>query len=409
MIDVAIGMALIYLLFSGLVSGIQELQAALFDRRGRLLKKGITRLLGGVGVSTGEAKSMLGKLYAHPMISALSGKSAGRPSYIPSASFAIALADSLVRDYRAAKPLFQGLPEAVGQMPPGELRHVLEVLVAQSQGNAEKLQMLIESHFNTSMDRVSGWYKKWTQVWLMVVGLVMAVSLNVDSIALAQRLATDHTLLSELVGKAEAAVKAGHERAATKDISSNKELAKAASELTAELKELRALGLPIGWPMGDDGLPKWPYPGLLPVLGWLITALAASLGSPFWFDALSKLIPLRSAGVRPGAPTIPGTGVGATAQPALEAMTTAQPATTLDQPVTQLQARGAITDFESAGLTAIDIEGIQLRLGISPELTTGVIDQATREELKKWQNKCGLPATGILDEPTVLDLLYRKP
>jgi hypothetical protein len=38
---------------------------------------------------------------------------------------------------------------------------------------------------------------------------------------------------------------------------------------------------------------------LLRLLGWLITAAAVSFGAPFWFDALSKLGSLRTAGARP--------------------------------------------------------------------------------------------------------------
>jgi hypothetical protein len=36
--------------------------------------------------------------------------------------------------------------------------------------------------------------------------------------------------------------------------------------------------------------------GLETLLGWLITALAITLGAPFWFDLLSKLMSLRGAG-----------------------------------------------------------------------------------------------------------------
>ena len=36
-------------------------------------------------------------------------------------------------------------------------------------------------------------------------------------------------------------------------------------------------------------------------LGWLITALAISLGSPFWFDILNKLVKVRGSGLIPGA------------------------------------------------------------------------------------------------------------
>ena len=34
----------------------------------------------------------------------------------------------------------------------------------------------------------------------------------------------------------------------------------------------------------------------LSILGWLITALAISLGAPFWFDLLTKLVNIRGTG-----------------------------------------------------------------------------------------------------------------
>lgn len=36
-----------------------------------------------------------------------------------------------------------------------------------------------------------------------------------------------------------------------------------------------------------------------PVLGWLITAVAALFGAPFWFDALQSIIRLKGAGPSP--------------------------------------------------------------------------------------------------------------
>jgi hypothetical protein len=40
----------------------------------------------------------------------------------------------------------------------------------------------------------------------------------------------------------------------------------------------------------------WLFPKLL---GWLLTALAISLGAPFWFDLLKKVINIRGAGGKP--------------------------------------------------------------------------------------------------------------
>jgi hypothetical protein len=70
---------------------------------------------------------------------------------------------------------------------------------------------------------------------------------------------------------------------------------------------LSALGYPIGWDnyrirLADDklSLKSWkdafdrsafPWDS---IPGWLITALALSLGAPFWFDLLNKMMVIRS-------------------------------------------------------------------------------------------------------------------
>jgi hypothetical protein len=74
----------------------------------------------------------------------------------------------------------------------------------------------------------------------------------------------------------------------------------------ANLQQINSLGLPIGWDSRDD--PKRTWPGwhwkrdggwwdqiYWHALGWILTALALSLGAPFWFDLLNKFIVIRSA------------------------------------------------------------------------------------------------------------------
>jgi hypothetical protein len=55
--------------------------------------------------------------------------------------------------------------------------------------------------------------------------------------------------------------------------------------------------------MADGAIAKcWQnrsWPSLVQILGWLLTALALSLGAPFWFDMLNKFINLRGAGDKP--------------------------------------------------------------------------------------------------------------
>ena len=65
---------------------------------------------------------------------------------------------------------------------------------------------------------------------------------------------------------------------------------------------INAAALPIGWSDGTthgfwdkllDGL------SLMTLLGWVLTALAASLGAAFWFDTLKRFISIRSSGEKP--------------------------------------------------------------------------------------------------------------
>jgi hypothetical protein len=58
-----------------------------------------------------------------------------------------------------------------------------------------------------------------------------------------------------------------------------------------------------GWvPQGYHADPLFfikSRPGFLKLIGLLLTALAISLGAPFWFDLLNKVISIRAAGRSP--------------------------------------------------------------------------------------------------------------
>ena len=60
----------------------------------------------------------------------------------------------------------------------------------------------------------------------------------------------------------------------------------------------------IGWDTlkGDNYWEKFVGNGwdwLLSIFGWIITAFAITLGAPFWFDMLKKVIRIRGSGVKP--------------------------------------------------------------------------------------------------------------
>jgi hypothetical protein len=61
--------------------------------------------------------------------------------------------------------------------------------------------------------------------------------------------------------------------------------------------------LPIGWDSAahfwNEALPGANWTWLLHWIGWLLTALALSLGAPFWFDLLNRLVNVRHTIRRP--------------------------------------------------------------------------------------------------------------
>jgi hypothetical protein len=159
------------------------------------------------------------------------------------------------------------------------VQRVLLYALDMSKGDLEVARAHIEAWFDSSMARVSGWYKRSTQWIVLVIALVVTVALNIDTIRIAQFLYHDDAARSAIVARAEAAAK---------DPDRNYQEAKA---------ELAALQLPIGW---DNAEAAAPPVSLTRILGWLLTALAATLGAPFWFDVLNKFVTLRST-VKPPA------------------------------------------------------------------------------------------------------------
>lgn len=150
------------------------------------------------------------------------------------------------------------------------------------------------------MDRASGWYKRKAQVCTVILALLVVSIFNVDTFTIARELMNNSKLRATLVASAEEVVKQSGGGAGT------------TNTLATIEKKIVALQLPIGWkehtnvvdtaggPTADvtshlkSGEDWWMKVG-----GLLITACALSLGAPFWFDLLGKLVNLRATGKRP--------------------------------------------------------------------------------------------------------------
>jgi hypothetical protein len=313
-LDIAIGVVFIFLLLSVFASTINELILSLANMRGKELLLGIQTLLDDKS-ETGLAQ----KVYNHGQVFGLFRgkfdlkKRGNLPSYIPAENFAIALLDSI------AQPFSEVTSHVPPLQPVATVTHEFETAVtalaanvatekvgkplasmmAMAGNDAVKLQKSVEAWYNSGMDRVSGWYKYRTQWILFWVGLVLAVSMNADTIGIVRQLSKDSTLRQSIVAAAQAAPDTVSPKASAEEpIDKRIEAAKDSFDRISDL------GMPIGWPQGDPAA-KTPMekiakcfgwitgrPSML--LGWLLSAIAISLGAPFWFDALNKIMVVRS-------------------------------------------------------------------------------------------------------------------
>jgi hypothetical protein len=273
-IDVAIGLVFIFLLLSLICSAAHEIIEAFMKARAANLERGIQELAGS------NSQEFVTKLYSHGLINSLfkgtyaeakkKGLFAKRdlPSYIPSKNFALALIDL----------------KNTGAELPQNIKDALQAFERVAGQNVAQLQLHIEEWYNTSMDRVSGWYKRRSQWIILVLGLAAAIAVNADSIQIAKRLSTDSNLRLSVERMAEGAAKQNPANDQRTPI----------DRIKADLASLDGIGLPVARNYSlKNPLELWTATRAH-WAGWLITALAVSLGAPFWFDMLNKIMIVRS-------------------------------------------------------------------------------------------------------------------
>jgi hypothetical protein len=75
--------------------------------------------------------------------------------------------------------------------------------VDSAQGSLDAVRKNLEAWYDDGMDRVSGWYKRSTQKIVLIIALVVAGVLNVNTITIAHYLYRDETLREAIVSAAE--------------------------------------------------------------------------------------------------------------------------------------------------------------------------------------------------------------
>ena len=251
---------------------------------------------------------------------------------------------SLYKNYQAYKTTQQILEKL-----PNATKESLVILARRAQTRVQRTGNDIDQFreevavwFDHSMSRASGVYKRNAKGVGILIGLSLVVVTNVDVGFIVDRLSNDQSLRNVIAQRAISIT------------GENMTLDKARADTNEALKEL---ALPIGWnpsnvadqlncPLPNNSLtdPPWDWPKFYQVclgdqvkkpqvfdnrvkaflfsaktwsinsiiivfkypwallrilLGWLIAGIAISMGAPFWFDLLGKVVNVRNTGGKP--------------------------------------------------------------------------------------------------------------
>ena len=342
-LDVAIGLAFLFFILSLVVTAAREMIEGWMQTRAAHLERGMRELL-----RDPQGTGLASQIYNHPLVNSLyrgiydparlrRGRLArlmarhddwprypnrsNLPAYIPARNFALALLDSAGRGpppppttsagqgaaggggaAPGAAPTFEEVRAGLAAHLPAELQRVVQVALDNARGDLEEARANLEKWFDSGMDRVSGWYRRNTQWIVFLLGLIAAVVLNIDTLRVAGALYANDAMRTVIVAQAEATV----QKAAAGGAVDEAALAEAAGctepmslkalgeGQSCAQRQLQELGYPIGWNTETSWRPWDPTFPWTSLPGWLITALALTLGAPFWFDLLNKIMVIRS-------------------------------------------------------------------------------------------------------------------
>jgi hypothetical protein len=270
-LDVAVGLIFTFLAVSLAVSSIVEGIASAMHWRSNTLLDGIKTLL-----NDPELKGLALKIYNHALIdphdsgtAQNAGDLRNKPSYIDPGQFADALLQITGTATGAAAPT----KTAIADVQDNQMRGLLEGIFDRTGGDAARMRAELARWFDNSMDRVSGVYKRRTQLVSFLIALGLALSCNIDAIKIGTALWQQPMIARTIAPQPK-------------------------FEPAGALAQIGKLGVPIGWTsMRFADLQSTL--GLEMGLGWLITAIATLFGAAFWFDALEQFVRLKGSGPSP--------------------------------------------------------------------------------------------------------------
>jgi hypothetical protein len=266
-LELAVGLTFCYATVALIVSTVQEALASALSLRAHTLLDGIKSML-----NDQKFAGLARALYSHALVNPHdNGQAANqralrtKPSYIEPLHFAIALVDAI----QTMPGNYAQLGRDIDAIRDTQVKRALQGIYQRAGGNPQAFQDGLAAWFDSSMERISGSYKRRSMLVSLLLSLLLAILFNIDSIHLFRSLWQHPAVAAQLV----------------------------AAPSSVDQKTIDALfSLPIGWTTFP---PAFNQDFALQVVGWALTASSALFGAPFWFDLLQRTMQLRGTGSKP--------------------------------------------------------------------------------------------------------------
>jgi hypothetical protein len=346
-IDILIGLSVVMLFVSMIVTVVTQFIITQLQMRGRHLLSGIADLLAQIDADMPRtaAEEIAGAILSHPLISEANGKLGSVIHREELTKFLLELGstdspqqrllngpaalsqDAKQRLVNALANNGAGTPDQIRQtlqnvrslalqleLAHPELTNAARARIAILQQANSQLIGKINLWFDQTMDRVSGRFTANTRWVTFTVGLLIALVMQLDTAALVSRLSIDESARNALINRATVTVastasaaqansaanppqdsKANDGKGSVQTNASSNgpfDLTDADKRAVRDLMTNNILGFPTSL---KDWADRWSWQNcLMKIIGILLTAVLLSLGAPFWYNALQNLVRLRS-------------------------------------------------------------------------------------------------------------------
>jgi len=323
-LDLVVGIIFIYFLLSVISSSAVEMILTGLKARSKILEEWLNRIFDIVIIEDGKEKTLGQVIMDHCAVIALSDKGKA-PSYIDAKNFTSALIEKLTYDPKNPKSIASNIEDIITALKNTtllstemqrallgyayEARDTYAALSVKTISEIEYFRSKVENWFDTSMDRLTGTFKKrFSRPVTLLVAIITAIALNADSVAIAKYLYNDPEARAKIVAQAyqtasdSTYIKRLNElHASPQDSVTLQQIKSDINKSLQNINEANAAltsDIPLGW-KSKTNTAITAGVVITKITGLLATILAIFMGAPFWFDLLNKISNLRGTGTKP--------------------------------------------------------------------------------------------------------------